>query len=286
MNKNRLPILFLIILMFTVLNISAFADETDDALIHPAFFDLQTGEGGSLSLPGRAGSISAPSRSILFPETIKSAAPAMKIIGSDDRTHIYSSPTNVPYSAVARIWTEYGVCSGFMIGPHYAVTSASCIYDKSRRFSSKVQACPGYADGASSCGCEYASYMWVMDTDLQKQFNVAVLKFDSNLGHCSGWLGYKQIQDRDAFNWVTLIAYDNDAGMKYMYYTSGNLKGTYANGTMLQYDLDTGRGTWGAPVIMNNEYVVAVDYGYNSDHNIGVRLTNKVMNFLKPYWGK
>ncbi len=283
MKTKHLLIFLLIMLIFAV---PAFADDPDKALIHPAYFDVKTGEGGSLSMSGKAGSISAASRSILIPETIKSAAPAMKIIGSDDRTHLYSSPTKVPYSAVARIWGDYGTCTGFMIGPHYAVTSASCIYDKSRGFSNKVEACPAYANGPSSCGCAYAAHMWVMDTDLQKQFNVAVLKFDTNLGHCSGWLGYKQIQDRDAFSWVKLIAYDNDAGMKYMYHTSGNLKGTYANGTMLQYDLDTGRGTWGAPVILNDEYVVAVDWGYNSNHNLGVRLTNKVLNFLKPYWGK
>ncbi len=283
MKTGHILILLLTLLTFISPGIPVFAGDFEGAEIHPAYFDLTAGTGTSLSLPARAGNIS---NSILLPESISSVAPALKVVGSDDRKHIYFSPTNIPYSAVARIWTEYGVCSGFMIGPHYAFTSASCIYDKSRRFSSKVQACPGYANGASSCGCEYASYMWVMDTDLQMQYNVAVLKFNQNIGRCSGWLGYKQIQDRDAYNWVTLIAYDNDAGMKYMYYTSGNLKGTYSNGTMLQYDLDTGRGTWGAPVVMDNEYVVAVDYGYNSNHNIGVRLTNKVLNFLKPYWGK
>ena len=44
MNTKRLQALFLIMLMFIVLTVSAFADETDDALIHPAYFDLQTGE--------------------------------------------------------------------------------------------------------------------------------------------------------------------------------------------------------------------------------------------------
>lgn len=192
-------------------------------------------------------------------------------------------PADLPYSAVAYVDAGYGACSGFMIGPHYAVTAASCIYSKSDGFAKKVLVVPGSFGQNAKCGPSYANYMYIMDTDLRNEYNIAVLQFDEKLGDCSGWFGYKQITSGEAYNQAKIIGYDTS---QLQYEATGYLQGFYDNGNFIQHKMDTKYESPGAPILINEKYAVGMDVSFNDSYNLGIRFTDEVVNFLKPYWGK
>lgn len=192
-------------------------------------------------------------------------------------------PSDLPYSAVAFVDAGYGVCSGFMIGPHYAVTAANCIYSKFTGFADKVLVVPGSFGQNAKCGPSYANHMYIMDTDLRDEYDVAVLHFNEELGNCSGWFGYKQITSSDAYNQVKIIGY-NPSQMQYE--TTGYLQGFNDNKNFIQHKMDTKNEPPGAPILFNDKYVVGIDLFFDNSYNLGLRFTDEVVKFLEPYWGK
>ena len=195
-------------------------------------------------------------------------------------------PSDLPYSAVALIESDYYRCSGFMIGPHYAVTLASCIYNKYNKFTDKVLVVPGSFGQNAKCGPAWGSYMYIMDTDMRDEYDVGVIEFDEDLGNCSGWFGYRQISSSEAHDWAKIIGYDED--MFYQFEASGKLQGFDNFGEFIFYNMGlTNDGDPGSPVLIGNQ-VVGIHFGITKDrkYEIGIRLTDKVLDFLKPYWGK
>ncbi len=294
-------LLFILVLCLCMISAVSAQEQAPD--FESEAFDLENGEASSyafeksddISLLGVAGEkpaeiLSEASEDGLMKsmavEDKSDEVPTFAIFGRDDRSIIRFSPTNLPYSAVARIETDQSYCSGFMIGPHYAVTTADCLYDKYGGWAKYVKVCPALAAGYSHAGCSTGTRMWIMDKNLSMDGNVGVVKVDSSLGTYSGWLGYWTIPDSKTYDYATVLGYASDESMRYMFYSNGYLSGTAYYGTLLQYKMDTTLGSCGGPVVINNEYVVGINAYYGSDYNYAVRLTNSVFNFLQPYWGK
>ena len=192
-------------------------------------------------------------------------------------------PSDLPYSAVTYIDGGYGICSGFMIGPHYAVTAARCIYSKTDGFSKSVMVVPGSFGQNAKCGPTDANYLYIMDTELQEKYNIAVLQIAEDIGNCSGWFGYKQITSSEAYGQARIIGYDKS---QMQFETTGYLHGFADYGNFIQHDMDTRHENPGAPLFVDGNYVIGMDVSFNYSYNLAIRFTDEVVNFLKPYWGK
>ena len=243
--------------------------------------------------------------------------PPYTIFGSDDRIIITKVPANFPYTAVVKLYTEFPAedgsgsvytnnCSGAMIGSSYAVTAAHCVYQSNKGYTgskdyegwaASIKVCPGTVGGDEPFGCAYVTDKMVMDPKVPEDHDVALLKLDKPLGDQTGWMGSYMLKDEECQSPAQLLGYapdQNDANpnreLKYMFYSTGYLKGTAHQGKLLKYQMDSLEGSSGGPVIIKYNdlwgYLVGINVSSNRFNNYAVRLTQEVYDFLAPFWGK
>lgn len=217
-------------------------------------------------------------------------------IGDDDRIKI-TDTTYFPWSTVAKIHGNFDSfqfdCSGWMLGPSTVVTAAHCIYDygDTNTYATNVIVTPAMnsdsPDSEPFGNCE-AYQAWIInlwETTGNAKYDYGVYALRCRIGEQTGNLGYRVIGDAQIDGaLVNVTGYPLDKGGTTMWFGLGNVLETPID--FLYYDNYTSGGQSGAPVweLINDSCqtcVVAIHSGSGGvDHNVGVRVTNDVFDFL------
>ena len=208
------------------------------------------------------------------------------IFGKDNRARVIN-PSNYPYCCMAKIVVTakcghswYG--TGFMVGKNKMLTAAHCMY--CYKCSSPAKTATFYFGYNAKNGKYYyktsSSVTFYVGTkftgrDYTVVNDYAVIKFKSNVGTKTGWLGIR-------WNYAANKKSFNLAG-----YHAGILKKQKGkvyvlNNTHLKYTLDTQGGSSGGPLYDDDKYSVAINIAENSSYNMAHRLTTAV----KKLWSK
>ncbi len=218
------------------------------------------------------------------------------IIGNDDRIKL-TDTTYFPWATVVKIQGNFDIysfdCSGWMLGPSTVATSAHCIYDygDTNTYATNVIVTPAMnSDSPNSEPFGYceANKAWIInlwETTGDAQYDYGVYALRCRVGEQTGNLGYRVISDSQIDGeMVNVTGYPLDKGGTTMWFGLGHVLETPAN--FLFYDNDTTGGQSGAPTweLINDSCqvcVVAIHSGSGGiDHNVGVRVTNDVFDFL------
>jgi len=189
------------------------------------------------------------------------------VVGNDDRVAVLDT-TTFPARAIVQI-TFYSknsgdtcVCSGAMISSDTVLTAGHCVHDGTRSgdWFTDFKVFPGRNTGLKpfgSCGVKkvFALKGWVesMNSDEARYYDLGALKLDCNIGTTTGWLGIRELTDKEINLSTTVHGYAGDkkpAGRQWISKDQirvlQSLKGFYQN--------DTYGGTSGAPVYSGSDF--------------------------------
>ena len=128
-------------------------------------------------------------------------AKALNVFGSDDRVPVRLS---YPYSAIGRVESNGGHCTGTLIGPDLVLTAAHCIGRKG----DPVEFYPKMIDGESLTKANgVRTWRGTYDPQLDREKDWAVVQLDKNLGSIYGYIPV--LNDPDA-TYVTQVGYSYD----------------------------------------------------------------------------
>eukprot|EP00770_Monocercomonoides_exilis_P010785 MONOS_10732.1-p1 / transcript=MONOS_10732.1 / gene=MONOS_10732 / organism=Monocercomonoides_exilis_PA203 / gene_product=endopeptidase / transcript_product=endopeptidase / location=Mono_scaffold00499:11864-15556(-) / protein_length=527 / sequence_SO=supercontig / SO=protein_coding / is_pseudo=false len=120
------------------------------------------------------------------------------VFGVDDRKAFKNA--SYPWSAVGRVRSAKGVCTGTLVGKRLVVTGSHCIPWTSKGGAEWITFTPAYyrsEEPFGSCGVEnvlvYVKISGAM-TNLQSAFDQAILVLKEPLGEKAGYVGYTTFQ--------------------------------------------------------------------------------------------
>ncbi|KAK2957657.1 putative trypsin-like peptidase domain-containing protein [Blattamonas nauphoetae] len=116
------------------------------------------------------------------------------VFGEDDRIPFYNS--SYPWSAVGRVKSKKGVCTGTLVGKRLVVTGSHCVPWTKSGGADKITFTPGHNKNGSPFGSTTVSNILVYlkisgaMTNQQSAFDQAVLVLEDPLGEDAGFVGY------------------------------------------------------------------------------------------------
>ncbi len=191
------------------------------------------------------------------------------VFGKDDRNPMLSD--GYPWSAIGKIITDQGDCTGSLVGPNLVLTVGHCIYDKNGQPKTNIKFYPNYKNGK---GHFYSgvSKVWsgtvksgwkgrIGDYKVNGRIDYSIIRLKSPLGQKYGWLDWA-IETPTILNDVTMVGYSKDfmngqiAGIQENCRIRGQRLGTFTN------DCDAGVGASGGPLLVKHgdRYVIVGVY--------------------------
>ncbi|MBN2909999.1 serine protease [Polycladomyces sp. WAk] len=216
------------------------------------------------------------------------------VIGTDDRTKV-SNTTSYPYSAVVKIETDVGECTGWLIGPHTVATAGHCVFDPDlKRWVSWARVYPGKNGSTNPFGVAYATGFrsvvgWTQD--LNHEYDYGAIQLDRDIGYQTGWFGYRWQSWSYSGEAETIVGYpgSKDNGTTMWKHTD---KIWDDSDTKLYYKNDTSKGQSGAPVWQTRSgcgecgigiHAYGLDPAISSIYNSGTRINEVRFNNLTDW---
>lgn len=273
-------------------------EDYDEILWEELGDDADEGGEGTIEIvdPEELALLNAPDLSIdtepmdgWFPEIVEK-----HIIGKDSRKTIKSA-NKYPYSAICLIEATLPCkCrglqgTGFMIGKNKVLTAAHClICQKHNVWVSRLKLHFGYRKGRGSvyrytgawqahCGTGFPGGYQGHDLN-----DWAVIKLKQNVGKRTGWFGYWCMSDKQIKKKKFYIAGYRDGLLK-----RDKGKAKVLDDKRMWVSIDVLPGNSGSPIYYKykgNYYAVGIWTTYwENGKNSGVRLTKKIMKYVKKY---
>ena len=210
-----------------------------------------------------------------------------------------------PYTAILDLSILQGgqrfSCSGFMIGPNYALTAGHCLYDKDSGYAADISVCPAM-NGVSCTGVSWISVPEQYESALAQNkgnvsaYDIGVLKLDSPVGNRTGWftvIDYTPVEKIRGIVWA--LGYDSQSD-GHMFQTEAIVREKDVKQYQITSSLHYYDGASGSPLIHILPYgpglreftVVGVNIssGRAFDYRSAVRFGEEVSDFIHPYIGK
>jgi V8-like Glu-specific endopeptidase len=129
------------------------------------------------------------------------------VLGEDDRETVVDT-TAYPYSAIGRVETASGTCTGTMIGRRLMLTAFHCLHWDSIDDPGWMSFTPGYNNGEAPFGTAYPWWFYWADKDLatfyhddkdvvgdvsldEVAYDYVVVELDQDIGDLTGWMEVK-----------------------------------------------------------------------------------------------
>ncbi|MBO4496877.1 MAG: trypsin-like serine protease [Lachnospiraceae bacterium] len=217
----------------------------------------------------------------------KEAKSSRAIIGSDDRTRIYSVST-YPYSATAYIITTFSdgtiaEGSGFFVGPDVVITAGHGLYNGDHGgVATSATVYPGgiYSGFGSTVSYDITVHPLYCNCNLSS-FDVGIIKLSSTFGN--GYFGLSTVSDYNLSNdSVILYGYP---GYPYLsgtlWYSTGTVLTVYSN--QFEHNADASEGESGGPVVRHGSQFTATGIHSGTSqtyNNAAVRVTSELIQFI------
>jgi glutamyl endopeptidase len=219
----------------------------------------------------------------------KESDPSRIVIGSDDRTRIYSV-NSYPFSATAYIIATFpgGVTaegSGFFVGPDVVVTAGHGLYSKDYGWATSATVYPGGLYSSFGCTVSYDlnvhSYFYALDLS---SYDVGIIKLSSTFGN--GSFGLSTVSDYNLNNDNIILygypGYPFASGA--LFYSTGTVLNVYSN--QFEHDADASEGESGSPIVRNYTQFTAT--GIHSGtaetyNNCAVRITAGLIQYINSF---
>lgn len=218
---------------------------------------------------------------------------AFSIIGTDNRSRV-SNTTAYPYRAVARITSDIGQCTGWLINDDTLATAGHCVHTggtsgrwAARTSVSVVPGQNGWYRPYGTCGARSLHSVLGWTRDDSWHYDYGVIKLNCTIGNTVGWFGYEWTSSSLTGASTTVSGYPGDKPAD-QWRSYDYVRSTWSR--KLFYNNDTVGGVSGAPVYRYKNgvgpYSMAVHaYGTSPGYanNSGTRITENVFdNFA--YW--
>lgn len=190
--------------------------------------------------------------------------------------------------------------SGFLVGPKLLLTAAHCIYDDNNNIM-PVIFYPAYDNGSSHNGKSsgwqkiYTYPSWHEDHEKNRQYDLALIELDWNMGDEFGWFGSQSYGTNQEMNNLLIKEYGFPklvGNAEEQYYTQGSISTTYD--TYFYTSAVNYKGMSGGPIVRTSDnYAVGLISGLIRNKNIfgnvtsfetyGRRITQDIIDLINSY---
>jgi len=119
------------------------------------------------------------------------------VIGDDTREPI-ADTIQYPFRAIGRISMGDASCTGTLIGPRHVLTAGHCVYDiETDQWYEGLEFAPGQNGPNPPFGTIGVSTVLALDgwvTHHQREFDIAMLVLDQDVGEQVGWMGFAALE--------------------------------------------------------------------------------------------
>ncbi len=203
------------------------------------------------------------------------------VFDQDDRSPITS--TDFPWSAIGKLKSDHGSCSGTLVGEDLVLTNRHCVRGDDKALYTNIRFYPNYIDGRANLMSE-PNWIWWDET-----YDWAVLRLRQPLGKSQGFLGTRHLNFSNAgvlSGTFHAAGYSGD-------FRGGETAGVHMNCKftdyfsygILKHSCDTTRGSSGGPIFGkwgNNVQIVALNYAEGRDgetSHIGIPYSPEKANY-------